>query len=42
MNHTPGAGFGPAGEGFVRFSAFGHRRDFEEAVKRLEAWKPLF
>jgi LL-diaminopimelate aminotransferase len=39
---TPGAGFGPAGEGFVRFSAFGHRRDFEEAVKRLEAWKPLF
>ena len=23
---TPGSGFGPAGEGFVRASAFGHRR----------------
>lgn len=33
---TPGSGFGPAGEGFVRFSAFGHREDFIEAVKRLE------
>ncbi|PKL43053.1 MAG: LL-diaminopimelate aminotransferase [Candidatus Riflebacteria bacterium HGW-Riflebacteria-1] len=33
---TPGAGFGPAGEGFIRFSAFGHREDFIEAVKRLE------
>lgn len=35
---TPGSGFGPAGEGFVRFSAFGHREDFLEAIKRLEAW----
>ncbi|MDR0551795.1 MAG: LL-diaminopimelate aminotransferase [Spirochaetaceae bacterium] len=33
---TPGAGFGPAGEGFVRFSAFGHRADVEEACLRLE------
>ncbi len=32
---TPGAGFGPAGEGFVRFSSFGHRDDVEEAVERL-------
>jgi len=32
---TPGAGFGPAGQGFVRFSAFGHRRDVEEACGRL-------
>lgn len=32
---TPGSGFGPAGEGFVRFSAFGHRADVEEACKRL-------
>jgi LL-diaminopimelate aminotransferase len=32
---TPGAGFGPAGQGFVRFSAFGHRIDVEEACKRL-------
>jgi len=33
---TPGAGFGPAGQGFIRFSAFGHRADVEEACKRLE------
>ena len=32
---TPGSGFGPAGEGFVRISSFGHREDVEEAVKRL-------
>jgi LL-diaminopimelate aminotransferase len=32
---TPGSGFGPAGESFVRFSAFGHRADVEEACKRL-------
>lgn len=33
---TPGSGFGPAGEGFIRFSAFGHRKDILEAVKRLK------
>jgi LL-diaminopimelate aminotransferase len=33
---TPGSGFGPAGQGFIRFSAFGHRADIEEAVRRLE------
>lgn len=33
---TPGAGFGPGGEGFVRFSAFGHRQDILEATNRLE------
>jgi len=33
---TPGSGFGPAGEGYVRFSAFGHRKDIEEAVSRLK------
>jgi LL-diaminopimelate aminotransferase len=32
---TPGSGFGPAGESFIRFSAFGHRTDVEEACKRL-------
>jgi LL-diaminopimelate aminotransferase len=32
---TPGSGFGPAGQGFIRFSAFGHRADVEEACKRL-------
>jgi LL-diaminopimelate aminotransferase len=33
---TPGSGFGPAGRGFVRFSAFGHRADITEACARLE------
>jgi LL-diaminopimelate aminotransferase len=33
---TPGSGFGPAGEGFIRFSAFGHRADVAEAVRRLK------
>ncbi len=33
---TPGSGFGIAGEGFVRFSAFGKRADILEAIKRLE------
>jgi len=32
---TPGAGFGPAGQSFIRFSAFGHRADVEEACIRL-------
>lgn len=35
---TPGAGFGSAGESFIRISAFGHRADVEEACKRLAAW----
>ena len=37
---TPGSGFGPAGQSFVRFSAFGHRADVEEACERLKllAW----
>jgi LL-diaminopimelate aminotransferase len=34
---TPGSGFGPAGESFVRFSAFGHHEDVQEACARLEA-----
>ncbi|MDR3333912.1 MAG: LL-diaminopimelate aminotransferase [Treponema sp.] len=32
---TPGSGFGPAGQSFIRFSAFGHRADVEEACERL-------
>jgi LL-diaminopimelate aminotransferase len=32
---TPGVGFGPSGQSFVRFSAFGHRADVEEACNRL-------
>ena len=33
---TPGVGFGPSGEGYVRFSAFGHREDIIEAVKSIQ------
>ena len=29
---TPGSGFGPAGEGFFRLSAFGHRENVQQAV----------
>lgn len=32
---TPGSGFGPSGESYLRFSSFGHRKDVEEACKRL-------
>lgn len=32
---TPGSGFGPAGESYIRFSCFGHRKDIQEACKRL-------
>jgi LL-diaminopimelate aminotransferase len=35
---TPGSGFGPAGESYVRFSAFGHREDVAEAAERLRAF----
>ncbi|KAH7421320.1 hypothetical protein KP509_13G050800 [Ceratopteris richardii] len=33
---TPGSGFGPAGEGFIRASAFGNRKNILEASKRLK------
>jgi len=36
---TPGSGFGPSGQGFIRFSAFGRRPDIEEACGRLEKMK---
>ncbi|MCR5050058.1 MAG: LL-diaminopimelate aminotransferase [Paludibacteraceae bacterium] len=32
---TPGAGFGPAGEGYVRFSAFSPREACVEALERM-------
>ena len=32
---TPGAGFGPAGEGFLRLTAFGKPDDVKEALERL-------
>ena len=34
---TPGAGFGKAGEGYVRISAFNSRENVLEAIKRLES-----
>lgn len=35
---TPGVGFGPSGEGFVRFTSFGNRESCEEALHRIEMW----
>ena len=35
---TPGVGFGPSGEGYVRFTAFGSHERTEEALKRIEKW----
>lgn len=35
---TPGVGFGPAGEGYIRLTAFGKREECEEAMKRLKTW----
>ncbi len=34
---TPGAGFGAAGEGYFRLTAFGDPQDVKEALKRIEA-----
>jgi LL-diaminopimelate aminotransferase len=34
---APGAGFGPAGEGYFRLTAFGSREQTEEAVERIKA-----
>lgn len=32
---TPGVGFGPSGEGYVRLTAFGSRKDCREAMRRM-------
>ncbi len=34
---TPGVGFGPAGEGYVRLTAFGNPLDVSEALNRIAA-----
>ena len=34
---TPGAGFGPSGEGYIRLTAFGGAADTAEAVERIRA-----
>jgi len=36
---TPGAGFGPSGEGFFRLSAFARPAEIEEALERLKTVK---
>ena len=35
---TPGAGFGPSGEGYVRLTAFGQHDDCKEAMQRIGHW----
>lgn len=35
---TPGSGFGAAGEGYFRLSAFNSRENIEEAVKRIQSF----
>ena len=35
---TPGVGFGPSGEGFVRLTSFGDRDDCAEALRRIGEW----
>lgn len=36
---TPGSGFGPAGESFIRISSFGHREQVLKAVEQLKLLK---
>lgn len=36
---TPGVGFGPSGEGYVRLTAFGQREDSLEAMERIKKLK---
>lgn len=35
---TPGVGFGPSGEGYIRLTSFGNREDCEEALDRIGKW----
>ena len=35
---TPGVGFGPSGEGYVRFTAFGSHEQTDEALERIQQW----
>lgn len=35
---TPGVGFGPSGEGYLRLTSFGGRADCVEAMRRIAAW----
>jgi len=35
---TPGVGFGPSGEGYVRFTAFASHEQTDEALERIRNW----
>lgn len=35
---TPGVGFGPSGEGYIRLTAFGDADDCREAMQRITKW----
>lgn len=35
---TPGVGFGPSGEGYIRLTAFGQQEKTQEALLRIENW----
>ena len=35
---TPGVGFGPSGEGYLRLTAFGDHDDTIEAIQRIQHW----
>ncbi len=35
---TPGVGFGPSGEGYLRLTAFGDQKDTIEAIQRIQHW----
>lgn len=34
---TPGAGFGPSGEGYIRLTGFGEATATQEAVRRIKS-----
>jgi len=36
---TPGVGFGPSGEGYLRLTAFGDKEDCMEAMYRIKKWR---
>ena len=35
---TPGVGFGPSGEGYIRLTAFGQHESTERALERIKKW----
>jgi LL-diaminopimelate aminotransferase len=35
---TPGVGFGPSGEGYIRLTSFGTRENCIEAMERIYKW----